>query len=90
MDAICEEESPDFRKTEYTNPNAINVTLNNTTAAAPTNGLVVLLAVPMTYTGYVEDPAVDTELAMIVLSRHRVNDSRPPAIRAELINGKVI
>ena len=27
---------------------------------------------------------------MMVLSRHRVNDSRPPAIRAELINGKVI
>ena len=48
VDAICDDESPDFRSTEYTNPNAINVTPNNTTAAAPTNGLVVLLAVPMT------------------------------------------
>jgi hypothetical protein len=90
VDAICDDESPDFRSTEYTNPNAINVTLNKTTAAAPTNGFVVLFAVPMTYTGNVEDPAVDTELAMMVLSRHSVNDSRPPAINAELINGKVI
>jgi hypothetical protein len=48
VDAICDEESPDLRSTEYTNPKAINVTLNNTTAAAPTNGLVVLFAVPMT------------------------------------------
>src|SRR4051794_3564798 len=63
---------------------------NSTTAAAPTNGLVVLFADPMTYTGNVDVPAVDTELAMIVLSRHSVNDNRPPATSAEEINGKVI
>src|SRR4249919_3168200 len=44
----------------------------------------------MTYTGKVEEPAVDTELAMIVLSRHSVNDNRPPAISAELMIGRVI
>ena len=48
VDAIFDDESPDLRSTEYTNPNAITVTPNSTTAAAPTNGLVVLLAVPMT------------------------------------------
>ena len=48
VDAICDEESPDLRSTEYTNANAMTVMPNRTTAAAPTNGLVVLLAVPMT------------------------------------------
>ena len=48
VDAICDDESPDFRNTEYTNANDITVTPNKTTAAAPTNGLVVLFAVPMT------------------------------------------
>src|SRR5258706_1388644 len=54
------------------------------------NGLVVLLEVPITYTGNVDEPAVETELAMMVLSRHNVNDSSPPATRAALISGSVI
>ena len=48
VDAICDDESPDFLNTEYTNANAMTVTPNSTTAAAPTKGFVVLLAVPMT------------------------------------------
>ena len=48
VEAIFEDESPERFRTEYTNASAMTVTPNNTTAAAPTKGLVVLLAVPMT------------------------------------------
>ena len=49
--AICDEESPDRRSTTATNASAAIVMANSTTAATPTDGLMVLLIAPSTNTG---------------------------------------
>ena len=84
------EDSPDRRNTTATKASAAIVIMNNITAPTPQNGLMVDLVAPNSATGNVVLPASLTSVEMTALSRHSVNDSRPPAMSADEMSGKVI
>ena len=66
-----------------------SVTANNSNAPTAQNGLISLLVALTNATGNVDEaPLIWVE--MMVLSRHSVNDSRPPAMSADEMSGRVI
>jgi hypothetical protein len=88
--AMSLEDSPERRNTTATNANAAIVIMNNITAPTPQKGLMVDFVAPNRATGNVVLPASLTKVEMTALSRHKVNDNRPPAMSADEMSGSVI
>ena len=83
-------DAPPRRKITTKNHSDAIVTTKRLIAPTPQNGLIVLRVAPSRATGNVVEPASLISVEITALSRHSANDSSPPAIIADAINGRVI